>query len=115
MDPGTNGITRLRFSSGFHQWFARIFEAKGFIPCLYDIELSASYEETVENLALSMMRKISTDIYISHEKADHDTIVGKNTFRCMGSIMCDNIIDYNVKYCCLRGKGLVPSNIYLLA
>lgn len=72
------------------------FAARGLIDCLYSIGLCASYSETVrfESSVVNDPEKIDiiSDTYLqfSYDNADHNTstIDGKNTFHCMGGIMC---------------------------
>lgn len=72
------------------------FAARGLIDCLSNIGLCASYTETVkfENSLINDPENINfiSDTYMQfvYDNADHNTatIDGKNTFHCMGGIMC---------------------------
>ena len=72
------------------------FSARGLIDCLYNIGLCASYSETArfETSIINDPEKfnIVSDTYLQfiYDNADHNTatIDGKNTFHCMGGIMC---------------------------
>ena len=82
----------LALSSMIHKKFA----AKGLIECLYNIGICASYSETVrfETSIVSDPENLTLlpDSYLQFvfDNADHNTatIDGKNTFHCMGGIMC---------------------------
>lgn len=82
----------LALSSMIHKKFA----AKGLIECLYNIGLCASYSETVrfETSIVSDPENLTLlpDSYLQFvfDNADHNTatIDGKNTFHCIGGIMC---------------------------
>lgn len=71
------------------------FAARGLIDCLYNLGLCASYPETIrfENSIVNDTEnfKFVSDTYLQfvYDNADHNTgYDGKNTFHCMGGIMC---------------------------
>lgn len=72
------------------------FSARGLIDCLCNIGLCSSYSETIrfENSIINDPEQVEilADAYLQfiYDNADHNTatIDGKNTFHCMGGIMC---------------------------
>lgn len=90
------------------------FSAKGLIDCLYNIGLCASYSETIR-FETSIVNdpdnfNFISDTYLQfvYDNADHNTatIDGKNTFHCMGGIMCvtpSSSITFNTKFPRIKG------------
>ena len=95
------------------------FAARGLIDCLYNIGLCESYAETVrfENSLVNDPEHFDFigDTYLQfvYDNADHNTatIDGKNTFHCMGGIMCATpSSSVNFNNCVPRLKGTLSTS-----
>ena len=95
------------------------FSAIGLIDCLYNIGLCASYLETArfETSIINDPEKfnIVSDTYLQfiYDNAEHNTVTidGKNTFHCMGGIMCVtplSSVTFDSKRNISRLKGALP-------